>query len=368
MTGLFIGLMSGTSMDGIDAALVDFSAERVRLVATRTHAYSNTLLLQLEQALALENPLDVDLTSLDTAVGEAFAAAANALLDHAGLAATAITAIGSHGQTIRHEPAAPVPYSLQLGAPETIAALTGIDVVADFRRADIAAGGQGAPLVPAFHRAIFASPNEDRVILNIGGIANITRLPVAGCGKVTGFDTGPGNTLMDAWIRRERGAALDRDGHWAATGHVDEQLLAALLRDPYFATRPPKSTGREYFNIDWLLRHVNTRQLSARNVQATLCELTARSVAEAINGYGGDTVRLLACGGGVHNTELMRRLAANLPASSVESTACHGMDPDWVEAAAFAWLAQQALAGLPGNIPAVTGARQAVPLGRIVRH
>ena len=367
MTELFIGLMSGTSMDGIDAALVDFAANRVQLVATHAHAYSSTLQQQLDQTLGLEDPLDSDLTALDMAVGEAFAAAANELLTHAGIDAAAITAIGSHGQTIRHEPAAPEPYSLQIGAPETIAAQTGIDVVADFRRADIEAGGQGAPLVPAFHQAVFASPHETRVILNIGGIANITLLPAAPSRAVTGFDTGPGNTLMDIWAHRELGFTMDIDGRWAAGGRINEQLLAALLRDPYFATHPPKSTGREYFNLEWLLQHTGTEQLAAQDVQATLCELTARSVAEAMRLYCRDTARLLVCGGGVHNAQLLRRLAANLPAITLESTARHGLDPDWVEAAAFAWLAQQALAGKPGNIPAVTGATHPVQLGRIVR-
>lgn len=368
MTGLFIGLMSGTSMDGIDAALVDFSANRVQLVATHSHAYSRTLQQQLELAIGLEDPLGSDLSALDAAVGEAFAAAANALLAHAGVDAATITAIGSHGQTIRHEPAAPEPYSLQIGNPETIAALTGIDVVADFRRADIAVGGQGAPLVPAFHQAIFAHPHEHRVILNIGGIANITILPAAAHHTVTGFDTGPGNTLMDVWARRELAVTMDVDGRWAAGGNVDEPLLAALLRDPYFIARPPKSTGREYFNLEWLLQHMDAGQLAAEDVQATLCEFTARSVADAIRLHSSSATRLLVCGGGVHNVQLMQRLAANLPALAVESTARHGIDPDWVEAVAFAWLAQQALAGKPGNIPTVTGARRAVPLGRIVRH
>jgi anhydro-N-acetylmuramic acid kinase len=256
---------------------------------------------------------------------------------------------------------------LQIGNPKVIATHTGIDVVADFRRADIAAGGQGAPLVPAFHQAVFARAGEDRVVLNIGGIANITVLPGTASLPVTGFDTGPGNTLLDAWARSHLNTAMDAGGRWAAQGNVNTALLAHLLKDPYFHTPPPKSTGREYFNADWLARHLPDTGIAAQDIQATLCALTAQSILDAIQQFAPRTQRILVCGGGIHNRELLRRLGDNQGGMMVESTQQHGIDPDWVEAIAFAWLAKQRLDGKPGNIPAVTGARQAVILGSCTR-
>jgi anhydro-N-acetylmuramic acid kinase len=367
MADLFIGLMSGTSMDGIDAALVDFAAARPDIISTHTHRYPAALHRQLEAALRLEAPLNTDLTAVDAAVGEAFAAASSELLSKAGVAPENVIAIGSHGQTVRHEPDAAQPYSLQIGNPDIIAMRTGIDVVADFRRADIDCGGQGAPLVPAFHRATFASDTEDRVILNIGGIANITILTTNTATPVSGFDTGPGNTLMDHWVRQHLQTAMDRNGEWAATGQIDHALLEGMLTDPYFLATPPKSTGREYFNADWLLQYTARCDASTNDIQATLCELTARTVSTAIQAHAGSAGRLIVCGGGVHNSHLMDRLAANLPGLAIESTAAYGIMPDWVEAAAFAWLARQRLAGVPGNIPAVTGASRAVSLGELFR-
>ena len=368
MADLFIGLMSGTSMDGIDAALVDFSTDTPAIIATHSHPYPAALHRQLEAALQLEDPLTVDMTAIDKAVGDAFAAAANELLVRARYGPDSIAAIGSHGQTIRHEPDIATPYSLQIGNPELIATRTHIDVVADFRRADIEAGGQGAPLVPAFHRARFSSKNENRVILNIGGIANITILPADAAQTVTGFDTGPGNTLMDSWASRHLNTTMDTGGQWAAAGEVDSALLASMLADTYLLSAPPKSTGREYFNADWLLQHLTRRELPAQTVQATLCELTAQSIATALRTHAADTQQLIVCGGGVHNRHLMARLQANLPGMAIDTTAAHGLDPDWVEAAAFAWLAKQRLADKPGNIPEVTGANQPVLLGNIFRH
>ena len=368
MTELFIGLMSGTSMDGIDAALVDFTSPCPDIIATHSHKYPAALHQQLEAALQLETPLNTDLTAIDTAVGETFAAATNELLLNANVMAGDIIAIGSHGQTIRHKPQAPEPYSLQIGNPDIIAGHTGVDVVADFRRADIEAGGQGAPLVPAFHQAIFASNSEDRVILNIGGIANITILATAAATPVSGFDTGPGNTLMDSWAHIHLQQAMDNNGEWAATGQVDQALLEHMLTDPYFQAAPPKSTGREYFNQNWLLQYTADSAASTNTVQATLCELTARTIAAAIQQHAGSAKRLIVCGGGVHNDHLMGRLAANLPELSVDTTDAYGVMPDWVEAAAFAWLAKEHTEGKPGNIPAVTGAARAVPLGRLFRH
>jgi len=364
---MFIGLMSGTSMDGIDAALVVFGNGRPGIQATCSEPYPDALHEKMVAALGLEDPRHTGLAALDNAVGEVFARAVNRLLEEAGIERARIRAIGSHGQTIRHEPEAPVPYSLQIGNPEIIAARTQIDVVADFRTADIAAGGQGAPLAPAFHKAVFAAPTENRVVLNIGGIANITILPAARPEIVTGFDTGPGNTLMDAWARTHLGTVMDAHGQWAAGGRINQHLLDALLADPYFRVTPPKSTGREYFNMDWLAAHAQAHELPVRDVQATLCELTVRSIATAIAAHAPATGRLLVCGGGVHNTHLLRRLEQALPQMNVESTGMHGLDPDWVEAAAFAWLARQTIEGKPGNLPAVTGATRPVVLGRLFR-
>jgi anhydro-N-acetylmuramic acid kinase len=368
MAELFIGLMSGTSMDGIDAALVDFTSSRPDIISTHSHKYPAALHQQLEAALKLEAPLNTDLTALDMAVGETFAAATNELLSNTSVTPANITAIGSHGQTIRHEPRAPEPYSLQIGNPDIIARHTGIDVVADFRRADIEAGGQGAPLVPAFHQAVFANETENRVILNIGGIANITILPSGADITVSGFDTGPGNTLMDSWARTNLQSPMDTNGDWAASGQIDDTLLDRMLADAYFRAAPPKSTGREYFNPDWLLQCTADYDINANNIQTTLCELTARTISMAIQMQAGTAKRLIVCGGGVHNRQLMKRLAANLPGVTVETTAAYGISPDWVEATAFAWLAKQCIEGKPGNIPAVTGAARAVSLGQLSSH
>jgi anhydro-N-acetylmuramic acid kinase len=367
MADLYIGLMSGTSMDGIDAILVDFSSGQPTILATHDRGYPPHILEQLEAALLLDDLLAPDLTQLDKAVGECFASAVEELLHRTGVSPAAVTAIGSHGQTIRHEPNAPTPYSLQIGDPRTIAAMSGIDVIADFRRADIEAGGQGAPLVPAFHRAVFSTPREYRTVVNIGGIANITTLPSDASHPVTGFDTGPGNTLLDGWIRRHQATAMDRNGDWAAAGQIHAALLNDLMRDPYFNATPPKSTGREYFNLGWLLDRRETAGISPQDIQATLCDLTARTIATAVLEHAGDTQRLLVCGGGVHNRHMMHRLAVNLPNITVESTENYGLDPDWVEAAAFAWLAKQNLDGKPGNIPEVTGASRAVKLGYVFK-
>jgi anhydro-N-acetylmuramic acid kinase len=356
--------MSGTSMDGIDVALLDFSSRQPRLLARHGHPYPDELRQDLVRALALPDPQSADLGPLDDAMGEVFAEATNALLAQAGVPAATVTAIGSHGQTIHLAPDAPRPYSLQIGNPARIASRTGIEVIADFRRADIDAGGQGAPLVPAFHKSVFAERGEHRVVVNIGGIANVAILPSDPARAVIGFDTGPGNTLMDQWAQHHLGTAMDLDGNWARQGEVDEPLLQALLSDPWFGRLPPKSTGREHFNLSWLAASLQVHGTGGpANVQATLCELTARSIAEAVKQHAAGTRRLLICGGGVHNSRLLERLYAALPALAVESTAALGLDPDWVEAAAFAWLARQHLQGKAGNIPEVTGAARAVVLG-----
>jgi anhydro-N-acetylmuramic acid kinase len=363
-SSLYLGLISGTSADGIDAALVRFENDRPQLVAALTHPWPDDLRERILRVAQDEERLDLDTYGrLDVAIGQQFAHAALAVLGQSGVDLKTVRAIGSHGQTLRHRPSGAQPFSLQVGDASVIAERCDIDVVADFRRADVAAGGQGAPLLPAVHAMLLSVPGQCRVVLNLGGIANITVL--GALGEVFGFDTGPANGLMDAWHLRHRGAAFDRDGAFAASGRADAALLDALLADPYFALPPPKSTGREHFHLAWLDAHVRVVGLSAADVQATLLELSARSVADAIKRHASDAVDVLACGGGVHNGALMRRLAELLSPCTLQSTAAFGVDPDYLEATAFAWLARQRLLGLPGNLPAVTGARGARVLGAV---
>lgn len=364
---LHIGLMSGTSTDAVDAALVDLTADRVELVSCHSEAIPDSIASALRAVI--DNPL-VDLAEfwqLDVRVGELFAEAAVNLLDKAGVDASRVRAIGSHGQTVYHAPGARYPSTVQIGDPNIIAERTGITTVADLRRRDLAAGGQGAPLAPAFHAALFRTREHDRVVMNIGGIANLTLLPSDMALPVIGFDTGPGNTLMDVWANRVRGVAMDVDGAWARSGQCHQRLLELLLTDPYFALPPPKSTGRELFNLRWLDGFI--AQLgetpAPENVQRTLCELTAVSVADAIANNAPETREVLVCGGGVHNPLTMQRLAESLRSIDVRSTESIGFDPDWVEAAAFAWLAARTMEGLSGNLPSVTGASHPVILGAI---
>jgi len=364
--GLFLGLMSGTSADGIDAVLVAFD-DATPVHATLVHAMTLPWADDLRAHLvALGQGGDLDSLDtfgvLDTRVGEAFADAALTLLREADVDRARVHAIGSHGQTIRHRPALAHPFTLQIGNPAVIAERTGITTVADFRRRDVAAGGQGAPLLPALHAALLHDAGEDRAVLNLGGIANFTLLPAAG--DVRGFDTGPANALMDAWCLQHTGQAFDAEGAFSASGVVDELLLGALLEDPYFLQPPPKSTGREQFHLAWLQPRLRAG-LAAADVQATLLELTARTVADALRSAQPRTTRVLACGGGVRNPRLMARIDALLPGIAVQSTADHGVDPDALEAMGFAWLARQTLLGLPGNLPAVTGARGPRVLGAI---
>ena len=358
----YIGLMSGTSMDGIDAVLVDLESPLPKILKATTQPWSPTLRERLQSA-ARGSYLTADqFAQLDAEVGEAFAAAARQVI--AGYDPADIRAIGSHGQTLAHAADAQPGYSLQIGCPARIAETTGITTVADFRRRDIAAGGQGAPLVPAFHQAILQSPDENRVVLNIGGIANVTCLPSDNSLPVSGFDTGPGNCLMDGWAQQQLGEAFDRDGSLAASGSVQPELLQELLADPYFQLVPPKSTGTDHFSAAWLREHLSGRNLQPADVQATLLELTAESIARIVRQQAPDTARVLLCGGGIHNRQLMQRLGDNL-ACPLQSTADYGIDPDWVEAVAFAWLAQQTLNGRAGNIATVTGAAGARILGAI---
>jgi anhydro-N-acetylmuramic acid kinase len=366
MPELYVGLMSGTSLDGIDAVLVDLEAQTPRLGATHKEPLPETVRGRIESLMAGRAELPA-LGELDVILGELFAAAVLGLLEQAQTPAQEIQAIGSHGQTLHHQPHGAHPFTLQIGDPNVIAERTGITTVADLRRRDMAAGGQGAPLVPAFHRAMLHCASEDRVILNVGGIANITILAADPAQPVMGFDTGPGNTLMDGWIRRHLGEAFDRDGRWAAQGRPHAGLVRRMLRDPYFAAPPPKSTGREHFHLEWVDAQLRalSEPVPPQDTQASLLELTAQGIAQAISAQILTSPRVLVCGGGAHNRGLMSRLQALMPGARVQSTATLGLDPDWVEATAFAWLAQQTLKGAPGNLPSVTGARRAVVLGGI---
>lgn len=356
----FLGLISGTSADGIDAALVRFEPT-LQLAFGRTYTWEGALRERLVGLGQGSTPLSLDdIGELDTRIGRQFADAAVSALRDSGIDAARVVAIGSHGQTLRHRPGGAFPFTLQLGDPSTIVEASGCTVVADFRRRDVAAGGQGAPLMPAFHAAMLSRADECRAVLNLGGIANLTLLPKSG--PVRGFDTGPANGLMDAWCRMHTGEAYDAGGALAAAGQVDPALLQRLLDEPWFALPPPKSTGRDHFHADWLLPRLQGE--SVADVQATLAILSARTIAEALAAAQPHTQRVIVCGGGVHNRTLMDALAEEL-VCPVESSAHHGLDPDFVEAMGFAWLARETLAGRAGNRPEVTGARGPRVLGAI---
>jgi len=357
---LFIGLMSGTSMDGIDAVLVDFS-QSVKLCATHSEKIPVDLKQQL---LALSMPGDDEINRTgraDVLMGKQLALATNNLLKQANISADKIIAIGSHGQTIRHRP--DLEFTLQIGDANIIAARTGITTVADFRRRDMAHGGQGAPLVPAFHQALFQT-DKNRVIVNIGGIANLTILSNDKNAAVIGFDSGPGNTLLDYYARKNINNDYDNAGAFAALGKINQQLLNDLLSDDYFQRNPPKSTGFEYFNASWL-EHYLTADIAPKDLQATLTELTAVTIINAITKYAKNTDEIYLCGGGVHNKHLLSRIQALANAKPVKSTAAINIDPDWLEAIAFAWLAKQRINQQSGNMPSVTGANHAAILGAI---
>ena len=357
----YVGVMSGTSLDGLDFVLIEHSA-KTTLLATHYEPMPTHLKQQL---LALCAP-GADELARAALAEHAWATLASSgvhrLLGLAQLDASKVRAIGSHGQTIRHEPQRG--FTVQIGQPSLLAELTGISVVTDFRRRDIAAGGQGAPLVPAFHEALFFDPSRARAVLNIGGFSNLTLLS-PDC-VTRGFDCGPGNVLLDAWIQRHQGAPYDRNGSWAAGGQVNERLLARLSSDKFFAVTGPKSTGRELFNLPWLDAHLaQLADEAPQNVQATLLELTARSISESLLASQPATKDMLVCGGGVHNEALMQRLQALLPDLQVTSTSAYGAEPDWIEAMAFAWLAHCCMEGIPANRPSVTGARGLRVLGAI---
>jgi anhydro-N-acetylmuramic acid kinase len=364
--GLFIGIMSGTSMDGIDASLVEFGSQGHQHLSSHNHPWPKELQQQL-RAISQPSDNEIDrLGVLDAQVADEFSSCVHRLLKQSGIDPQQISAIGSHGQTIRHRPKAEIPFTMQIGDPNRIAEQTGITTVADFRRRDMAAGGQGAPLVCAFHEAMLRDSQETRVALNIGGIANITILPADADTPISGFDTGPGNTLMDAWVRRHLDRQYDESGTWAAGGKVVQPLLTELLKVDYLQLSPPKSTGPELFSLSWLDSILDRLPpIDPQDVQATLLEFSATTISQAIRNEAAECNRVIVCGGGVHNPTLLERLKKGLESIAVESSANYGLDPDHVEAMAFAWLARQTLLGAPGNIPQVTGASGPRVLGAI---
>ena len=361
---LYIGMISGTSMDAIDCALVDFSDRRPNQVDFITQEIPEDLRLKLLN-LCEDHHGQIDLMGeTDVEFARVLAQAVDRILNGNDLKAKHIAAIGSHGQTIRHKPTGNAPFTLQIGDPNTLAELTGITTVADFRRRDMAAGGQGAPIVPAFHREIFSSAETDRIVLNIGGMANITVLETTG--EVAGFDTGPGNVLLDTWIQEHQGHPYDRDGLWAKSGTINEGLLEVLLTEPYFRQPPPKSTGRELFNLPWLQARLAgfSGTLAPKDVQATLLALTVASIRDAILGVLGKG-EVIVCGGGANNGHLLASLDNALPGFSVVRSSTLGVLEDSMEAVAFAWLAHQALYQRPVDFTAITGSSHPVIAGGI---
>lgn len=365
MTQFYIGLMSGTSVDAIDAVLLDCHPQKPKLVATHSTPIPDSMGRSLKAFSEIQwNEID-RMCRLDKQVAELSVQVVKELLCKANISKSAVRAIGSHGQNIRHSPAPPFPYTLQISDPNLIAKKTGIITVGDFRRGDVALGGQGAPLVPAFHR-VLADPKKEVVGLNLGGVANITLLSSPHT-QILGFDTGPGNALLDAWIHRALGKTQDDHGLWARSGQVKGDLLERLLVDPYFKKTPPKSTGREYFNLNWLLSHLmHTGPYAPQDIQATLTELTAKTITDAIHAKAPHTEEVVLCGGGVHNTYLVERLAKLGPKFSwVNSIDAWGIGPKWIEASAFAWMAYQTMNQKPSNIPSVTGALRPTILGGV---
>jgi anhydro-N-acetylmuramic acid kinase len=362
---IYVGLMSGTSLDGVDVAILEFAEFPPRLLHCNTTPYDTSLRDNL-LALCRSQTTSLDkLYCLDAKLGETYAEVVNSALVDSAIERQEIAAIGCHGQTIRHSPDSSTPYSAQIGDPNRIATLTGITTVADFRRKDIALGGQAAPLAPAFHRFLFRSDEEDRAVINIGGISNITYLPASREQPVLGFDTGPGNTLLDYWVGLHRDRAFDDDGAWARSGQVNSAVLGRMLAgEPYFQLDAPKSTGTEYFNPGWLKTYLDGEQ-EAADIQATLVELTATTIAGAIANLPSPLRNCYLCGGGAHNRYLLERLALALPECKIHTTAALGMDPDFVEAAAFAWLARERINLRNGNIPEVTRAQRAAILGGV---
>lgn len=373
---LFIGLMSGTSVDGIDAALVSFdSNNRLRVIETLFTEFDIEIRKKINQAAQNNEHLRTNQDSpLHQLLAPVYASACITLLAKAGIPSSKISGIANHGQTVKHEPQAKPPYSLQLGDGQTIADLTGIKTYTQFRQADLIAGGQGAPLMPAFHKSVFIDNASGRIegenptssdnvfILNIGGIANVTHLKE----PLIGFDTGPGNVLLDQWIDQKLGLSYDKNGEWANQGHVNHQLLENLLTDNYFAEPYPKSTGTDYFNLAWLMtRHPAVSTLAAQDVQATLVQLTVDSISDSILALGNSNGEVYVCGGGANNPLIMQGLRSKLAKFEVAKTDALGVPCDWLEAIGFAWLGYCCAHDIVSNIPSVTGAKSAVVLGEV---
>jgi len=360
--------MSGTSLDGVDGVLADFKGAQPRILAHHALPFAPALKQEL---LALNTPSDNELHRAALAansVVRVYAQIVQTLLGTTQTPASDVCAIGAHGQTVRHRPGAfdGTGYTLQLNNPALLTELTGIDVVADFRSRDVAAGGQGAPLVPVFHQGLFGQTNHTVGVLNLGGIANLSVLHAHG--DVLGFDCGPGNALLDHWCQAHTGDAFDNNGAWGASGTVIEPLLQAMLAEPFLHQAPPKSTGRDLFHPTWLAQQLSGyANANAADVQATLTEFTARACVNDVMRHAAEAAELIVCGGGALNGWLMQRLQAGLPNVRVLSSAARGMPPLQVEAAAFAWLARQTVLGLPGNLPKVTGAQGARILGGIFK-
>ena len=357
----YLGLMSGTSADGIDLALVDFSENKIQLVAAYCQPYTQAQHQAITE-LYLPNNNEIDKAhSLDISLAKLFATSIQQFLQQQNLSAQDIIAIGNHGQTIRHRPKQALPFTVQIGCNQTLASLTGIRVIGDFRKKDMVYGGQGAPLVPAFHRALFPTQNNDVFIVNIGGIANISFLPASSSQQIQGFDTGPGNALMDAWFQQHQRGRYDEGGHWASKGECQQSLLSALLADDYFHLAAPKSTGREYFHLPWLNKHL-TSVISAVDVQATLLQLTAQSIVNSIKQLS-EQANIYLCGGGALNTSLVNVIKAQLANFSVRQTEGVNINGDALEAMAFAWFAYAFDQNIIGNIPSATGATKPLVLG-----
>ena len=361
----FIGLISGTSMDAVDCALVEYSNELLTLIDYQQYPIKQEIHVELK-SINKTSTIEI-VTRQDVILGKLFANAALDIIRKCRLEPEQIAAIGCHGQTILHHSEQPDATSLQIGDPNIINELTGIPTVADFRRMDLAAGGEGAPLAPILHALILRDQTEDRVVLNIGGMANITVLPSDPALSITGFDTGPGNVLMDEWVNQHLHQPMDTDGLWAASGKVDISFLNTLMADNYFKLQPPKSTGRDYFNLEWLTGKILEygQTLSPEDVQASVTELTTQTVTDAIKNYAGHIQTIIVCGGGAHNSFLIKSLQKHLPDCTIASSKEYGIDPDAIEAMTFALLAQRRLNNLPGNIPTVTGANHECVLGAI---
>ncbi len=364
---LYIGVMSGTSMDGVDTALVSIEDDSITLLAHDEFPMPDDLKARLLEVCIGQKTDLITIGELDHQLGHLFADAVLQLLDKSVTPASSVSAIGNHGQTVFHQPTGDSPFTMQLGDANIIAAKTQIQTVADFRRKDMALGGQGAPLVPAFHHTIFHPQDSSVVVLNIGGISNISVLRPNH--PTLGYDTGPGNMLMDAWVDKHIGEKFDRDAQFALKGQLNQALLEQLLSESYLSQLPPKSTGRELFNLPWLEQQLTEfKYLAAEDVQRTLCEYTALTIANEVGTYRlGNQPALYVCGGGTRNPLLMKRLAELLPSWEVDSTTSKGVDADYMEAMAFAWLAQRHVHQLPSNLPEVTGASRAASLGVLYR-